>query len=188
MNLRDRAWQVLLRLTAGVFVLNPGLRRWGADEETAKQLHGFASGAYPFLRNVEPPLFAKALSVSEVGHRCRARARGPEGAVTAGYRVPGRVMDPHVASIRDVVPRTPHGCDECLRMGTPWVHLRLCLTCGHVGCCDSSPMRHARARAGVLGHPIVQSMEPGENWRWCYVDGLRVTGPQHREAPCDRRT
>lgn len=90
--------------------------------------------------------------------------------MTAPYAVPDRVADPHVAWIRDVAPRTPQGCEECLRMGTPWVHLRLCLTCGHVGCCDSSPMRHARAHAGVLGHPIVQSMEPGERWRWCYVD------------------
>ena len=56
MNLRDRAWQVPLRLTAGVFVLDSGLRNWGADEETAKQLQGFASGAYPFLGDVEPPL------------------------------------------------------------------------------------------------------------------------------------
>jgi uncharacterized UBP type Zn finger protein len=50
------------------------------------------------------------------------------------------------------------------------VHLRLCLTCGHVGCCDSSPNRHARAHAGAVGHPIVRSFEPGEFWRWCYVD------------------
>jgi hypothetical protein len=81
----------------------------------------------------------------------------------------GVVTDPHAGWIRDVSPRTD-GCEECLRMGTPWVHLRLCLTCGHVGCCDSSPMRHARAHAGVIGHPIVQSAQPGEHWRWCYVD------------------
>ena len=73
-------------------------------------------------------------------------------------------IDPHVAAIRQVRPRA-NGCEECLRLGTPWVHLRLCLTCGHVGCCDSSPMRHARAHA----HSIVQSLEAGENWRWCYV-------------------
>ena len=77
-------------------------------------------------------------------------------------------VDPHVAAIRPVRPRSS-GCEECLRLGTPWVHLRLCLTCGHVGCCDSSPMRHARAHAHSIEHPIVQSIEPGENWRWCYV-------------------
>jgi hypothetical protein len=77
-------------------------------------------------------------------------------------------VDPDVAAIRRVVPRT-NGCEECLRLGTPWVHLRLCLSCGHVGCCDSSPMRHARAHANAIGRPIVQTMETGENWRWCYV-------------------
>lgn len=78
--------------------------------------------------------------------------------------------DPHVIAIRAVAPRTPQGCEECLRLGTPWVHLRLCLSCGHVGCCDSSPGKHAGAHAHALGHPIVQSMEAGEDWRWCYVD------------------
>jgi hypothetical protein len=78
-----------------------------------------------------------------------------------------RIPDPHLAQIRPVRVRTPHGCEECLALGTPWVHLRLCLSCGHVGCCDSSPMRHARAHATEL-HPIVRSLEPGEDWRWCY--------------------
>jgi uncharacterized UBP type Zn finger protein len=78
--------------------------------------------------------------------------------------------DPHLKYIRPVAPRTPEGCEECLLIGSPWVHLRLCLTCGHVGCCDSSPNRHARAHAGAAGHPIVRSLEPGESWRWCYVD------------------
>jgi hypothetical protein len=77
---------------------------------------------------------------------------------------------PHVTMIRPVVPRTAEGCEECLRIGSPWVHLRLCLTCGHVGCCDSSPNRHARLHAHAVGHPIVQSFEPGEHWRWCFID------------------
>ena len=77
--------------------------------------------------------------------------------------------DADVAAIRPVRPRTLGGCEDCLQLGTRWVHLRLCLTCGHVGCCDSSPMRHARAHAHTARHPIVQSMEPGETWRWCYV-------------------
>jgi len=76
-------------------------------------------------------------------------------------------VDPHVDRIRPVTPRTPEGCEECLALGTPWVHLRLCLSCGHVGCCDASPMRHARAHASE-SHPIVRSWEPGEHWRWCY--------------------
>ena len=77
---------------------------------------------------------------------------------------------PHVDQIRAVAPRTPEGCEECLRLGTPWVHLRLCLSCGHVGCCDSSPGRHARRHAYADGHAIAQSFEPGENWRWCFFD------------------
>jgi len=76
----------------------------------------------------------------------------------------------HLDRIRDVEPRTPDGCEECLAMGASWVHLRLCLTCGHVGCCDSSPNRHASKHFRDSGHPIVQSFEPGESWRWCYVD------------------
>lgn len=75
----------------------------------------------------------------------------------------------HLDQIRDVVPSAP-GCEECLRIGSGWVHLRLCMTCGHVGCCDSSPNRHASKHARATGHPIVRSMEPGETWLWCYVD------------------
>jgi hypothetical protein len=78
-------------------------------------------------------------------------------------------VDPDADMIRPVSPRTHKGCEECLRLGTPWVHLRLCLTCGHVGCCDSSPMRHASAHFHFTDHPIVQSLEHGEAWRWCYA-------------------
>jgi CPA1 family monovalent cation:H+ antiporter len=67
-------------------------------------------------------------------------------------------------------PRPPDGCAECLAIGTPWVHLRLCLTCGHVGCCDSSPMRHASRHYKRSGHPVIRSYEPGEDWRWCFAD------------------
>ncbi|MEZ5361131.1 MAG: UBP-type zinc finger domain-containing protein [Bryobacterales bacterium] len=64
------------------------------------------------------------------------------------------------------------GCEECLATGGRWVHLRLCLTCGHVGCCDSSPGKHATKHFHQTGHPVVESFEPGESWRWCYVDQL----------------
>ncbi|MGN6695422.1 MAG: Na+/H+ antiporter [Aquihabitans sp.] len=67
-------------------------------------------------------------------------------------------------------PITPDGCEECLRDGDTWVHLRLCLTCGHVGCCDSSPNRHAEAHFHGTDHPVIRSFEVGEAWRWCYVD------------------
>jgi len=86
---------------------------------------------------------------------------------------PGAGQCAHLeAAPTDVEPVTPDGCEECLRDGTTWVHLRLCLTCGHVGCCDSSPGRHASAHHHATGHPVIRSFEPGEAWRWCYVDEL----------------
>ncbi|TCK32832.1 ubiquitin-hydrolase Zn-finger-containing protein [Paraburkholderia sp. BL8N3] len=63
-------------------------------------------------------------------------------------------------------------CEECVRLGQPWVHLRLCLSCGHVGCCDSSPNRHASKHFLATGHPLVRSIEPGESWIWCYRDEI----------------
>ncbi|MEO7752595.1 MAG: Na+/H+ antiporter [Terracoccus sp.] len=71
-----------------------------------------------------------------------------------------------------VSPRTPQGCEECLRDGTSWVHLRMCLECGHVGCCDSSEGKHADRHFEETQHPVMRSIEPGEAWRWCYVDEL----------------
>ncbi|GEL26373.1 hypothetical protein PSU4_53270 [Pseudonocardia sulfidoxydans NBRC 16205] len=62
------------------------------------------------------------------------------------------------------------GCEDCLRIGSEWVHLRRCTECGHVGCCDSSPQRHATAHYRTVAHPVVCSAEPGEAWRWCFVD------------------
>ena len=79
----------------------------------------------------------------------------------------------HLDQVRDVSPRTA-GCEECLLMGSRWVHLRTCRTCGHVGCCDSSTNRHATAHFRETGHPIVRSAEPGESWLWCYVDETAV--------------
>ena len=79
----------------------------------------------------------------------------------------------HLDTIRDVTPSAA-GCEDCLKIGAWWIHLRLCLTCGHVGCCDSSPNRHASKHAGVEGHPLVQSLEPGEDWLWCYVDEVMM--------------
>lgn len=77
----------------------------------------------------------------------------------------------HAAQIRDVEP-SADGCEDCLKIGDDWVHLRLCLTCGHVGCCDSSKNKHATKHFRAAGHPIVRSFEPGEGWLWCYADEL----------------
>ena len=69
-------------------------------------------------------------------------------------------------------PRTPDGCEECLASGGRWVHLRLCLECRHVGCCDNSPNRHATKHFHATGHPLIRSYEPGEDWWWCYSEEL----------------
>ena len=82
---------------------------------------------------------------------------------------------PHLKEATEVEPQTTEGCQECLEINfRDWVHLRLCLTCGHVGCCDSSPNKHATAHNGATGHPIIKSLEPGEDWGWCYPDQLML--------------
>jgi uncharacterized UBP type Zn finger protein len=78
----------------------------------------------------------------------------------------------HISEIHPVTPRTPQGCEECLKAGTRWVHLRLCLACGHVGCCDQSPGTHATKHFHATAHPMIRSFEPREDWAWCYVDQL----------------
>jgi uncharacterized UBP type Zn finger protein len=72
------------------------------------------------------------------------------------------------------LPEEVPGCEDCLAMGTSWVHLRICLECGRVGCCDSSPERHASKHARADGHPIIRSLEPGEEWSWCFVDEVAM--------------
>ena len=72
------------------------------------------------------------------------------------------------------LPESVEGCADCLAAGTQWLHLRICLECGHVGCCDSSPMRHASAHARESDHPVMRSLEPGEDWSWCFVDEVAM--------------
>jgi uncharacterized UBP type Zn finger protein len=76
------------------------------------------------------------------------------------------------------LPESVAGCKDCLRSGGRWLHLRICLSCGHVGCCDSSPNRHASIHAEGSGHPLIRSIETGEDWSWCYVDevAMRIDG------------
>jgi CPA2 family monovalent cation:H+ antiporter-2 len=89
---------------------------------------------------------------------------------------------PHVGDTRPVVP-SASGCEDCLREGTRWVHLRICMTCGHVGCCDSSPRRHARAHFVDTGHPIIRTVEPGEDWAYCFVDDVPLESAEEVPAP-----
>jgi uncharacterized UBP type Zn finger protein len=76
------------------------------------------------------------------------------------------------------LPEAVPGCEECLASGGAWVHLRICLSCGHVGCCDSSPGKHASAHFEASDHTLIRSLEPGEQWSWCFVDQTAMVIPQ----------
>lgn len=78
------------------------------------------------------------------------------------------------------LPESVPGCEDCLREGGVWLHLRICLVCGHVGCCDDSPNRHASAHHLNTGHPLIRSLQPGEDWSWCFVDQLAMLIPEIR--------
>ena len=89
----------------------------------------------------------------------------------------------HVDHIRAVKP-SASGCEDCLSTGDTWIHLRMCMECGHVGCCDASKNKHATAHFRATNHPIVRSIEPGEEWGWCHIDGLWFEKvPIPREIP-----
>ena len=85
----------------------------------------------------------------------------------------------HLDQVKQEKARTPEGCEECLAIGSEWVHLRLCLGCGHVGCCDNSINRHATKHFQKTKHAIMRSFEPGEDWGWCYVDNLMLEPAPH---------
>jgi len=82
---------------------------------------------------------------------------------------PAQELCSHIGLIQRVSP-SAEGCEDCLKTGDSWVHLRLCLICGHVGCCDESENKHATKHFHATGHPLIRSLEPGEDWTWCYVD------------------
>lgn len=96
----------------------------------------------------------------------------------------------HEKQLHAVTPSSD-GCEDCLKTGDTWVHLRLCETCGHVGCCDQSKNKHATKHFHTTGHPIIKSFEPGEDWGWCYVDEiyfeeLRVNVGDYHPSPHGR--
>ncbi len=79
----------------------------------------------------------------------------------------------HLDQIKNVTP-SASGCEECLKTGDEWVHLRMCLSCGHVGCCDQSKNKHATKHFKSTNHPVIRSHEPGESWKWCYIDEIFI--------------
>ncbi len=76
------------------------------------------------------------------------------------------------------LPESVDGCEDCLATGGEWMHLRICLSCGRVGCCDSSPSQHASKHAAATEHPLIRSLQPGEDWSWCFQDeqGMLIDG------------
>jgi uncharacterized UBP type Zn finger protein len=118
---------------------------------------------------------ARAAKVNSV-LRFRRTAQGRVAKESPFARRTRYIMEPvctHLDTIRQVTP-SAQGCEDCLKTGDSWVHLRLCLECGHVGCCDNSKNKHATKHFHATGHPIIQSFEPGEDWRWCYIDEMVV--------------
>ena len=88
----------------------------------------------------------------------------------------------HIDQIQVRPPAEVDGCEECLESGGRWVHLRVCLTCGHVGCCDSSPNRHARRHHEDDGHHVVRSVEPGESWVFCFEEDRTLAERTNRQS------
>ncbi len=80
----------------------------------------------------------------------------------------------HIQEVNENIQGNTNGCEECEKIGSDWVQLRLCLSCGHVGCCDSSPNKHATKHFHMVNHPVIKSYEPGENWEWCFVDNIML--------------
>ncbi|GAB4435429.1 MAG: cation:proton antiporter [Chloroflexi bacterium OHK40] len=130
------------------------------DEVSITALLGRVMGDYE-LEAVEVGAYVAEARAMSNGAARRPVALSPTAGQARGCT--------HAVGLGEVVPKTD-GCEECLRMGDTWVHLRVCMICGHVGCCDSSKNKHATRHFHETEHPVVRSLEPGESWGWCYVD------------------
>jgi CPA2 family monovalent cation:H+ antiporter-2 len=119
------------------------------------------------------PLFAASGSPPALSDRAPQRADWIDTEKPVDLEVKEASACGHLGEIREVHPSAA-GCEDCLRTGDRWVHLRACMICGHMGCCDSSPNRHATRHYEAAAHPIMRSMERGESWGWCYVDRLQL--------------
>lgn len=143
-------------------------RRQMIDAERARVLEVRSTG------NVDAEVVSQVLAMLDV-EESMLDVVARQGGVARQHHLPVALEGDceHLRAVRPPVEcRTPNGCEECLRDGTQWVHLRMCTSCGHVGCCDSSPGRHASAHFHETDHPVMRSAEPGEDWRWCFVDEL----------------
>jgi len=129
------------------------------------------------------PLFQRRTAQTPAEQRAGRRTGiDTESLVTLAPTADARKRCTHLEAIRPVLPSAP-GCEDCLRVGhRNWVHLRICLTCGHVGCCDSSPGKHATAHFHATHHPVMRSLEAGESWGWCFVDEVVLEPQSDRES------
>jgi Na+/H+ antiporter len=183
----DEPPEVLDRLRQrGLDRANSSWEQLGGSQETPAQLyarlrsHMLAAERAALLTSrhdagVPDEVLRRVLESLDVEESVLIRATAMDSAERETALVPHATTDPacdHLAASQPQhpAPRTPDGCEECLREGWRWVHLRLCLECGHVGCCDSSVHKHATAHFHESGHPVIRSFEPGEAWRWCFVD------------------
>jgi CPA2 family monovalent cation:H+ antiporter-2 len=147
-----------------------GLRLEAGDEvELSGRTEAFARNAAMFR-----PAPAKAFAAAAFGSRPQPAVQKMQESIATHSQLifKANVDDSvckHLDQIRPVYPSAA-GCEECLKIGDKWVHLRICLTCGHVGCCDTSPNKHATAHFHSTNHPIMRSLQPGEDWAWCFVD------------------
>jgi Zn-finger in ubiquitin-hydrolases and other protein len=157
---------------------------WSFFQVVASQMDGarddrvmYSRFVPALLRQVDPGLL-HVMSYSPLGEYnsiCSPPVRSGSSTTTLIHRsITGKEklmakQCTHLDQIRDVTP-SANGCEDCLKIGDTWVHLRECLICGHVGCCDSSKNKHATKHFHATHHPIIQSFQPGEDWRWCYVD------------------
>ena len=162
----DDTLEMTVRVTAVARVLNPDLHivvSAARGDEAAELRH---AGATAVVTEEEAVSMLLARLVDPKGDTTASEALELEPAALGKCE--------HARAAGSAIPRTPRGCEECLQSGDSWVHLRLCLACGHVGCCDSSPNRHATKHFEESGHPVIRSLEPGETWGWCYVDRLQL--------------
>jgi hypothetical protein len=173
-----RAWEELRLEGLGLRLVS--LRRQGieiAERDRQKLLPGdevtIEASAAAFAE--AKPFFAVSGLKAAPSHPEPQRAAW----IDTGQRVDLVVRDgggacSHLGDIRDVYP-SAMGCEDCLRTGDRWVHLRVCMICGHMGCCDSSPNRHATKHYETTSHPIMRSMERDESWGWCFVDEVQLS-------------
>ena len=166
------AWERLAGSAAGAETPSEAYARLRLEmlqAERAKVLEVRSTGRVPH-EVVEDVLSALDVEESMLDVRRRRHAELRDSDLERPQGKAGTRCEHLERAPAEITPSTHDACEDCVREGTRWVHLRVCLECGHTGCCDSSPRRHATAHFHGTTHPVIRSAEPGEGWRWCFVD------------------